>query len=101
MTRMSCMPASYQNLKKSRNQADFVIRHRQALLLEQRGFQTAALVTTADCADGLGSERDDLGDPRRAGAFGQFAAAPGRAGRPEPAAHRYPAVSRVPSGPLA
>ena len=27
---MSCLPASYQNLKNAGTQADFVIRHRQA-----------------------------------------------------------------------
>jgi len=43
-----------------------------ALLFEQRSFQTALLVTTRNRPDGLRSERDDLGDPRCAGAFSQL-----------------------------
>src|SRR5205823_14996540 len=42
------------------------------LLFEQRRLQTAALVTTGNRADGLRSQWDDPGNPRRAGAFGQL-----------------------------
>jgi hypothetical protein len=52
-----------------------VIQHRGsagALLLEQRGFQTAPLVTAADGANGLRGERDDSGNPRRTGASRQL-----------------------------
>ena len=41
-------------------------------LLVQRPLQTALLVTTADIAYGLGSERDHVGDLRCAGALGQL-----------------------------
>jgi len=43
-----------------------------ALLLEQRGFQTAPLVTATDGANGLRGERDDPGNPRRTGASSQL-----------------------------
>ena len=43
-----------------------------ALLFEQRRFQTALLVTTRNRTDGLRSERDNLGNPRRAGAISQL-----------------------------
>src|SRR5215470_18264873 len=52
-----------------------VIEHRSSARprsLEQRGFQTSALVTMANGANGLRSEWDDSGNPRRAGAFRQF-----------------------------
>ena len=42
------------------------------LFFEERRFQTSALVTTRNRADGLGSEWDDLGNPRYTGAFGQL-----------------------------
>jgi hypothetical protein len=43
-----------------------------ALLFEKRGLQTALLIPAADVADRLCRQRDDLGDLRRAGAFGQL-----------------------------
>jgi hypothetical protein len=42
------------------------------LFFEERRLQTAALVTTRNRADGLGSEWDDLGNPGCTGAFGQL-----------------------------
>jgi hypothetical protein len=43
-----------------------------ALLFEKRRIQTALPVTTADIADGLGSQWDNAGNPWRAGAFRQL-----------------------------
>ena len=42
------------------------------LFFEERRFQTSTLVTMRNRADGLGSERDDLGNPRCTDAFGQL-----------------------------
>jgi hypothetical protein len=42
------------------------------LSLVERRFQTALLVTVADLANGLWSERNNAGNPRCAGAFGQL-----------------------------
>src|SRR5215813_7985013 len=42
------------------------------LFFKERRFQTVPLVTTRNRADGLGSERDDLGNPRCTGPFGQL-----------------------------
>ena len=44
----------------------------RTLLFKKRGLQTALLIAMADVADGLRSERDDLGNLRRAGTFGQL-----------------------------
>jgi len=43
-----------------------------AMLFEKGGIQTTLLVTTADVADRLRSQWDDVGNPWRADAFGQL-----------------------------
>ena len=48
------------------------LRRAGPLPLVERPFQAAFLIPMADVADGLGSERDDLGDLRRTGASGQL-----------------------------
>ena len=72
-----------------------VIEHRGgagALLLEQRGFQTALLVTMADRANGLRGERDDPGNPRCAGASGQLQQAYPRLLKDGPKLQRLPSL---------